>query len=186
MVRHFQERPIPLEVVKDILRLALHAPSAGFTQGWAYVVVTQENLRKQVGRIQGEDDYYAKRRFHKFVSEAPVLIVACVSEKLYHDRYRQPDKLQEDGTEVAWPTPYWYFDIGAACMLVLLAAVDKGIAAAFTGVFRVEEMRHLLGIPAYFHPVGVISLGYPAEDVKSPSLKRGRKPLEEVVHYEHW
>ena len=71
-------------------------------------------------------------------------------------------------------------------MLIFLAAVDEGLVAAFTGVERVEEMRKLLGIPEHFHPVGVISLGYPAEDVKSSSLKRGRKPVTEVVHYEHW
>lgn len=185
MVRNFQPRPVPIEAVERILTIAQHAPSAGFSQGWAYVVVTDELIKKDVGRVQGEEDYFAKR-FHKFVSEAPVLIVACTSEQLYHERYREPDKLREDGTEIFWPTPYWYFDIGCACMLVFLAAVDEGLVAAFTGVERVEEMRKLLGIPEHFHPVGVISLGYPAEDVKSSSLKRGRKPVTEVVHYEHW
>lgn len=185
MVRNFQPRPVPIEAVKRILTLAQHAPSAGFSQGWAYVVVTEEPIKKEVGRVQGEEDYFAKR-FHKFVSEAPVLIVACTSEQLYHERYREPDKLHEDGTEIHWPTPYWYFDIGCACMLIFLAAVDEGLAAAFTGVERVEEMRKLLGIPEHFHPVGVVSLGYPAKDVKSSSLKRGRRPVKEVVHYEHW
>lgn len=185
MVRNFQPRPVPIEAVERIMMLAQHAPSAGFSQGWAYVVVTEEPIKKEVGRVQGEEDYFAKR-FHKFVSEAPVLIVACTSEQLYHERYREPDKLQENGTEIHWPTPYWYFDIGCACMLIFLAAVDEGLAAAFTGVERVEEMRKLLGIPEHFHPVGVISLGYPAKDVKSSSLKRGRRPVKEAVHYEHW
>jgi nitroreductase len=71
-------------------------------------------------------------------------------------------------------------------MIIFLAAVNQGLASAFTGVFRVNEMKKLLGIPEHFHPVGVISLGYPADDVKSPSLKRGRRPLNQVVHYEHW
>jgi nitroreductase len=185
MVRNFQPRPVPTEVIERILTLAQHAPSAGFSQGWAYIVVTDEPLKKEVGRVQGEEDYFAKR-FHRFVSEAPVLIVACTSEQLYHKRYRESDKLQEDGTEIHWPTPYWYFDIGCACMLIFLAAVDEGLAAAFTGVERVEEMRKLLGIPEHFHPVGVISLGYPAKDVKSSSLKRGRRPAKEIVHHEHW
>jgi nitroreductase len=185
MVRNFQPKPVPREAVERILMLAQHAPSAGFSQGWAYVVVTDEHTKKKVGQVQGEEDYFAKR-FHKFVSEAAVLVVACTSEQLYHERYRQPDKLQEDGTEIHWPTPYWHFDIGCACMLIFLAAVDEGLATAFTGVERVEEMKKLLGIPEHFHPVGVISIGYPARDVKSPSLKRGRRPAEEVVHYEHW
>jgi len=186
MVRNFRSQAVPKVSVDKILDLALHAPSAGFSQGWAYVVVTSEPLRKQVGELQGENDFYAGKRFHKFISEAPVLVVVCVSEKIYHDRYKERDKVKEDGTEIEWPTPYWYFDIGCGCMLIFLAAVNEGLASAFTGVFRVNEMKKLLGIPEDFHPVGVISLGYPAEDVKSPSLKRGRRSVAQVVHFEHW
>jgi len=186
MVRNFQPKLVPKEKVSRILSLALHAPSAGFSQGWAFVVVQDANLRKQIGDLQGEADFYAGKRFHKFVSEAPVLIVACASEKMYHDRYREPDKLKDDGTEIDWPTPYWHFDIGCACMLIFLAAVDEGLASAFTGVFRVQEMKKLLSIPDHFHPVGVISIGYGAKDIKSPSLKRGRRTIEQVVHYERW
>jgi len=186
MVRNFRPDPIRADLIDSILELALHAPSAGFSQGWAYVVVTEQKLKKKIGELQGEVDYYASSRFHKFISEAPVLVVACTSEKIYHDRYREPDKLNEDGTEIEWPTPYWFFDIGSACMLIFLAAVDKGLAAAFTGVFRVDQMKQLLGIPDHFHPVGVLSIGYAAKDVKSPSIKRGRRPVKEVVHYEHW
>jgi nitroreductase len=186
MVRNFQVKPVSSEAVSSLLELALHAPSAGFSQGWAFVVVTKDDLKRQIGELQGEKDYYASSRFHKFVSEAPTLIVACTSEKIYHDRYQEPDKLQEDGTEIEWPTPYWFFDIGCACMLIFLAAVNQGLASAFTGVFRVQQMKQLLGIPDHFHPVGVISIGYAAKDVKSPSLKRGRKSTKEVVHYEHW
>ena len=186
MVRNFRPDQVQKETVERILGSALHAPSAGFSQGWAYVVVTGQSLKEQIGVLQGELDFYAGKRFHKFVSEAPVLIVACASEKMYHDRYREADKLNEDGTEIEWPTPYWYFDIGCACMLVFLSAVNEGLAAAFTGVFRVADMKTLLGIPDHFHPVGVISIGYPAPDKRSPSLKRGHRPVNEVVHYEHW
>jgi len=185
MVRNFQRKPVPPEAIERILTLAQHAPSAGFTQGWAYVVIIDDSMKRKVGQIQGEEDYFSKRR-HKFVSEAPVLVVACTSEQLYHDRYRESDKLQADGTEIHWPTPFWHFDLGCACMLIFLAAVNEGLATAFTGVERITEMRKLLGIPEHFHPVGVISLGYPAKDMKSPSLKRGRKHFNEVVHKEHW
>ena len=142
MVRNFQQRPVSPAIVDSILELALHAPSAGFSQGWAYVVITEAELKKKVGEIQGESDFYA-HRFHKFISEAPALIVACASEKVYHDRYMEPDKVKDDGTEIEWPTPYWYFDIGGACMLIFLAAVEKGLATAFTGVFRIDQMRKL-------------------------------------------
>ena len=185
MVRNFKREPVNLEKVQRILELAQRAPSAGFSQGWAYVVVTQPDLRRKIGLLQGEDDFYAKRH-HKFVSEAPVLIVACVSERLYHERYHEPDKIREDGNEIDWPVPFWYFDLGCACMLIFLAAVNEGLATAFTGIYRTKEMSELLRIPPHFQPVGVISIGYPDRDVKSPSLMRGRRPAHEVIHYEHW
>jgi len=56
----------------------------------------------------------------------------------------------------------------------------------FSGVKRVKEVKELLGIPDHFHPVGVISIGYGDKDVKSPSLKRGRRAWHEFVHYEKW
>jgi len=186
MVRNFQHKPIDRSTINRILEIAQHSPSAGFSQGWAYVVVTDPDLKKRIGRIQGEEDFYAAKRFHKFVSEAPALIVVCTCEQLYHERYREADKLKEDGTEIEWPVPFWYFDIGCACMLIFLAAVSEGLATAFTGIFRAEEMRRLLDIPTHFHPVGVISIGYAAMDRKSPSLRRGRRPMNEIVHYEHW
>ena len=185
MVRHFTTEPVPPETINGILELAQHAPSAGFSQGCAYVVVTDPEVKKRLARHQGEEGYHAAG-FHNWISEAPVAIVACVSEKLYHDRYSEPDKLDEQGREIDWPTPYWFFDIGASSMLVLLGAVDAGLAAAFTGVPDVKGVKELLGIPAHFHPVGVISVGHGAKDVRSPSLKRGRRPFSDFVHYEKW
>lgn len=185
MVRHFTTEPVPPEVIEGILELAQHAPSAGFSQGSAYVVVTDPEIKGRVAKLQGEEEYSAGG-FHRWISEAPVAIVACVSEKLYHDRYNEPDKLDDQGKEIEWPTPYWFFDIGAGCMVMLLAAVDFGLAAAFSGVSDIRGIKELLGIPGHFHPVGVVSVGHGGKDVKSPSLKRGRRKASEVVHYEKW
>ncbi|HKM76828.1 MAG TPA: nitroreductase family protein [Candidatus Bathyarchaeia archaeon] len=185
MVRNFQRKRIPIEKIDKILNLALHAPSAGYTQGWAYVVVTDQKIRRSIGELQGESDFYAKRK-HKFISEAPVLIVACISEKLYHDRYREPDKLKSDGQEIEWTVPFWYFDIGGACTIILLATVNEGLAAAFTGIFHQQQMKELLGIPNHFLPIGVVSIGYPKKDVKSSSLRRGARSRKDVIHYDRW
>jgi len=116
-------------------------------------VVRDKERKKKLAELQGEEDY-VKEGFHPWISEAPV---ACVSEKIYHDRYNEPDKLV-NGKEIEWPTPYWFFDVGASCMIVMLAAVDLGLASAFSGVKRVKEVKELLGIPDHFHPVGVIDL----------------------------
>ncbi len=185
MVRHFAKRSVSPKALARIMELVQHAPSAGFSQGSGFVVVTRPAMKKKIGALQGETGYVGAG-FHHWISEAPVDIIACVSEKIYHDRYNEADKLDEDGKEIEWPTPYWFFDIGAGCMIILLAAVDSGLAAAFSGVVDPPAMKKLAGIPDHFHPVGVISIGYPAKDKRSPSLKRGHKPSEQIVHYEHW
>ena len=185
MVRNFTEDPVSDADLGKILELALHAPSAGFSQGWSYVVVREESARRAVGRVQGEEEYGAGG-FGNFISKAPVLIVVCASEEAYHERYQEADKVNPDGTEIEWPTPYWIFDVGAATMIILLAAVDLGYSAAFTGSSDPNGIKSLLGIPREYHPVGVISIGKGAKDKRSPSLKRGRKPVDQVVHFEKW
>src|SRR5437588_5090590 len=96
MVRHFTSEPVAAEVVERMLELARHAPSAGFTQGQSFIVVTRPELKRAIGRLAGEEEYAASG-FHAFVSEAPVLVIPCTSEAAYHRRYQEPDKLQEDG-----------------------------------------------------------------------------------------
>ncbi len=176
MIRAFKPLPVPEEKVGRIVELAQHYPSAGFSQGMAFIVVTEP---ERVRRI---------RELNRLRGDAPVLMVPCVSEKLYHDRYHEPDKIRPDGTEIEWPVPYWYFDAGCASLLILLAVVDGGLAAYLAGAFRPDLLRKELGIPDDFVPVGVISIGYPDYDrhVPSPSLDRGRRPLSQVVHSQHW
>ena len=185
MVRHFSKDPIPDRDLNKILELAQHYPSAGFSQGVAYVIVKEPTARKKIGHLQGEEEYVSSG-FHSFISEAPVVIVVSVSEQVYHKRYQEPDKLQAGEKEIPWPTPYWFFDAGAASMIILLAAVDLGYAAGFAGVSDLQGLRDLLKIPAEFHPVGTISIGKRLPDKKSESLKRGRRSSREVVHFEHW
>jgi nitroreductase len=185
MVRHFRDEPVPPEAIERILDLAKQAPSAGFTQGQSFVVVTRPEVKREIARLCGEDEYVASG-FHPFVSGAPVLFVACVSEAAYHRRYQEADKVQDDGSEIEWPVPYWHMDIGCSVMIVLLAAVDEGLDAGFAGAHDLDALRALLGIPAEVTPVGVIPIGYRAPDTPSPSLKRGRKAEAEFVHRERW
>ncbi len=185
MVRGFLDTPVPAEVVDGLVETIRHAPSAGFAQGVAVVVVTEPERRRAVARVAGEERYTSAGH-RPWISEAPVQIVLCTSEEVYHRRYREPDKLRADGAETEWPIPYWHTDAGAALMLLLLAVVDAGLSAAFVGVYRWRELQALLGIPAEFVPIGVVLIGYGAPDKRSPSLARGRRPLAEIVHREAW
>jgi nitroreductase len=88
-----------------------------------------------------------------------------------------------------WTVPYWYVDAGAAMMLLLLAAVDEGIAAAFVGGGKVDHLRELLSIPETFTPIGVALLGHAAPDAaqfRGSAATRKRRPATEVVHRERW
>jgi len=185
MVRNFAEKPIDPETIKRIVELTRHAPSAGFTQGQSFVVVTNPETRKAIAETCQEEEY-VKSGFDPFISKAPVLLIPCTSEAAYHRRYQQADKVDDDGNEIEWPVPYWFMDIGCAVMIALLAAIDEGLVTAFVGSKDLKKLRSIISIPDEIHPVGVIAVGYRAEDVPSPSLKRGRKADEEYVHYESW
>jgi len=185
MVRNFADKPVDPEIIDRILELTRHAPSAGFTQGQSFIVVTRPELRKAIADTCEEEEY-VQRGFAPFISKAPVLLIPCTSETAYHRRYQEADKVNQDGTEIIWPVPYWFMDIGCAVMIALLAAIDEGLVTAFAGSKDLDRLRSLLNIPAEVTPVGAIAVGYRAQDVPSPSLKRGRKPGEEYIHRESW
>lgn len=185
MVRHFKPDPVPQDVLDRMLSLAQHVPSAGFSQGQAFVVVRAPATRQALADLCGEA-HYVTQGFHRWISEAPVVVIACTSESAYRRRYQEPDKHRAGEPEMVWPVPYWHMDVGCSVMVLLLAAVDAGLAAGFAGIRDHGTLRALLGIPEEMTPVGAIPIGYRDQDVPSPSLKRGRKALTDFVHFDVW
>ena len=185
MVRHFTAEPVAPEAIERILATAMRAPSAGFTQGQSFIVVTEAATKQAIARLCDEQDYVTSG-FDPFISEAPVLLIPCADEAAYHQRYQEADKLDEQGQEIVWPVPYWIMDIGCSVMLILLGVVTEDLAAGFAGAHDLDGLRTLLGVPATVTPVGVIPVGHPAPDTRSPSLKRGRKAPDEYIHRERW
>jgi nitroreductase len=104
----------------------------------------------------------------------------------YLDRYAEPDKGWTDRDEKRWPVPFWDIDTGFASLLMLLTAVDAGLGALFFGVVDAPAFRAAFGVPDEYTPIGAIAVGYAAPDTPSPSLKRGRRTVEEVVHRGAW
>jgi FMN reductase [NAD(P)H] len=184
MVRNFSPEAISDEVLERVVQAARRAPSAGFSQGTAFIIVTEPELRSAIADLCDEPEYVAAG-FDPWISKAPAHIVVCVSEEAYHQRYREPDKVDEDGNEIDWPVPFWWIDAGAALMLVLLTAVDEGLAAGFLGT-DAEDLRSLLGIPDAMVPIGIVTVGHPAPDRRSGSLKRGWRPDDQVIHWQTW
>jgi nitroreductase len=185
MVRHFADEPVARPVLERIAAAAQRTPSAGFSQGQRLVVVTDPARRRAVAEAVEEEEYVAAG-FDPWLSRCAAQFIPCVSEQVYHDRYREPDKLDDAGDEIEWPTPYWWMDVGCTVMMVLLAAVDEGLAAGFAGAHDIDRLRASAGIPADYHPVGVIPVGRPLPDRRSPSLRRGWRPLDEFVRWDDW
>lgn len=183
MVRNYRDDPIDGEALTRVAAAALRAPSAGNSQGVSVVVVTDEQRRQAIADLADEAAYVAAG-FDPWISRAPAHIVISVSESIYHERYREPDKVDDSGEEISWPVPYWWVDAGAAMMAVLLAAVDEGLAAGLLGVHSIPDLKVLLEIPDEYSPLGVITVGHPAPDRRSKSLDRGQRPIEETLHFE--
>ena len=184
MVRNYDPgRPVPRAVVDDLLALAVRSPSAGFTQGWHFLVLDDDAARERFWAVTA--DHRVADSWLLGMGNAPVLIVALSDKSAYLDRYAEPDKGWTDRDEVHWPVPYWHVDTGMASLLMLLGAVDRGLAGCFFGVpaDKVAAFRTEFGVPERMTPVGVISLGYPAPDRRSPSLRRGRRLPADVTSY---
>jgi nitroreductase len=187
MVRSFERREVPAEVVERILRNAQRAPSAGFSQGWAFLVFEGQAQTQQYWDAVGPNDHDAFTWQDLF--NAPLLIVCLSNKSAYLDRYAEPDKGWTDRSESHWPAPYWDIDTGMAAMLILLTAVDAGLSALFFGVppEKIELLRSTFGIPAELQPIGTVAIGYgKPNDPPSPSLKRGHRPIAEVIHRGRW
>ncbi|BCJ52753.1 hypothetical protein Asp14428_42280 [Actinoplanes sp. NBRC 14428] len=187
MVRTYDpDRPVPPELVDKLIRHALRAPSAGFSQGWGFLVLQKPEDRDRYWSVTAPDgpadSWLARMR------TAPLLIVALSNKSVYLDRYAQPDKGWADRDETRWPVPYWDVDTGFAALLMHLTAVNEELGSLFFGVpaERVAAFREAFGIPDEFTPVGSLAVGYPAPDKRSPSLRRGHRPVDEVVHHGRW
>ena len=185
-VRRFEEGGVPRETIEGIARLAQRTPSAGFSQGQRLIVITDPERRRVAETC--DEAAYVDMGMGSWISECAAQFVPCVSEAVYHRRYQEPDKLQADGTEIDWPIPYWWVDIGATMQNVMLAAVAEGLGCGFAGgpAESIVALKLHLAIPGEFWPIGVMPVGKPLRDVRSPSLKRGWVPFEDFARWERW
>jgi len=184
MVRAYRsDRPVPVETLTGLLQLAVRAPSAGFSQGWDFLVLLDPADRDRFWQVT-TDEAGPPDPWLLGMRTAPALVVCLSDRERYLDRYAEPDKGWTDRDPGRWPVPYWDVDVGMAAMILLLAAVDAGFDGCFFGVPPAHQAAALdaFGVPADRRIVGVVSLGHGAPHPRSPSLRRGRRPLAEVAH----
>ncbi len=163
MIRAYTSEPIPGEKIQRLLRYAVRAPSAGNLQPWEFIVIKDPSVKEQLTRAAfGQTQ----------VSMAPVIIATCANVARSSNRYGERGVF------------YSLVDTAFASLLILLGAVDEGLGACFVGAYRPEEVSKILALPDHVRPVGLITLGYPAE---KPRRRPGsRIPLKNLVHYDRW
>ncbi len=189
MVRTYADRPVDPAAVTRAVDNATRAPSAGFSQGWGFLVLDEpadvQRFWEATTDPDGEPDAWLTG-----MREAPVVVVPCSSKAAYLDRYAESDKGWTDRDEARWPVPFWHIDAGMASLLILQTVVDEGLGACFFGIPPEYDaaLREAFDIPDRFDPIGAITIGHPAasEGVAGSPRRRPRKQLGSVVHRGRW
>jgi nitroreductase len=190
-MRRLKPDPVPDSVIRQLLDLAICAPSGGNRQGWSFVVVRDPATRARLGELYREAwgeliklPYYADaskappdspagrmlasaRHLSEHLGEAPVLILACI--------------VVDAGTR---PNLTTGASVYPAVQNLMLAARALGIGSCLTTIhrFRDPQVKALLGIPADVETAALIPLGYPRGKFGPPP----RRPVTEVAYSDRW
>jgi nitroreductase len=179
MVRRYLPDPVDPAALARIARAALQGPRAGQAEGISVVVVTDQEERAALAGLARETEWAAKGHA-PWLSPAPAHLVLCVDPAAYRRRYAESDK---DPSALA--VPWWWVDGGAALALMLLAAVDEGLAAGFLGAHALPGLAAALGLPPGVEPLGVITVGHPHPD-EAPARRRPRPGEATLLHHDVW
>jgi nitroreductase len=137
-IRKFKDKPIPRELITELLRAAMSAPSAVNAQTWIFIVIDD---RKLLDEIPTYSPYASMCR------EAPLAVLIC------------------GDTSLEKAPGFWVQDCSAATQNLLLAAHAVGLGAVWTGVYpvkdRVEGFRKAFGLPDNVIPLAFVPIGYP-------------------------
>jgi len=180
MVRTFSDKPVGGASLARILDNSVRGPSAGFSQGQSFLVLTDADDRARFWAVAGD-------AVAESAQSAPLVIVPMSCKRVYLDRYAEPDKGWTDRDEARWPVPFWHIDTGMATLLILQTVVDEGLGAVYFGIIpeRVQPFRDEFGVPADQEPVGAVAIGHDAEPEKR-DLRSKRRPAADIMHYGRW
>jgi nitroreductase len=190
--RYLSAGPVPDEVIWAILDAAVRGPSGGNRQDWAWVVVTDPEIKRQVAEWyrEGWDHAYGQRR-------EQILAAPPAADGLSRRSFLAAEHLARHIEEA----PVWIFPVlrhaagsgnprlGAsiygAVQHLILAARAFGVGTTLTTLYsrHEDELRPLLGLPGDALTMGLLPLGYPA---RGRWAQPRRRPLGEVVHWNRW
>lgn len=170
-VRHFDlSRPVPEELLKEILEAARLAPSAENAQPWRFIVIDEPDIRTRLVQECFKGIYAFTRRV-----QAPVYLALCGVRGL-----------TDRGGRLLTSVSYTYIDCGIAGEHAVLAATELGLGTCWIGLFDRRRARKLLGVPRGVELVALIALGWPADPTRKPPATRGRKPLAAIAWHGSW
>ena len=156
-VRKYQDRPVPPELLEQLLAAAMSAPSARNAQPWHFVVIDDRELLAEIPRINP----------NARMAAAAAAILVCGDLKLEKS------------------AGFWVVDCAAATENLLLAAHALGLGAVWTGIHprqqRVEGFRRMLQLPENVVPHSLVPLGYPAEQPEAADRYRADR-----IHRNGW
>ncbi|MCM8765498.1 MAG: nitroreductase family protein [Candidatus Omnitrophica bacterium] len=157
-IRSYLDKPVEEEKLKRILEAGRLAPSAKNLQEWRFIIVRDKTTREKIMQAA---------KGQRFVSEAPVVIVACAVNTDYKMTCGQ----------YAYP-----IDVAIALAQISLKAVEEGLGTCWIGAFYEDKVKEILAIPNEVRVVELMTLGYP-KGIPQPTE---RKKWEEIVCYEKW
>lgn len=178
-VRKFQDKPVPQEILCDILEAGRLSPSGGNEQPWAFGVITEPDLIRQIAQIA--------HRQH-WIESAPLLIVLCTipvvdslgGRDIQMQRYPEfAQKILEMDADLYWALNQEEHQTKIVGSHMALAALEQGIGSCWVSRFHVRELAQLLNLPAGYLPSEILVFGYPAEQQETVP----KKALDELVFY---
>ncbi|MFZ5884793.1 MAG: nitroreductase family protein [Chloroflexota bacterium] len=158
-VRKFKDEPLPDDVVRTILNAGRRSQSSKNEQAWQFIAIRDKSILKALSECGTWAGHLA----------GAALGVAILT----------PDPTAKFQT---------MFDAGQAAAFMQLAAWELGVGSVPASIYEFEKAREILGFPSEWHLRIALSFGYPADEEKlsAPPKKGGRRPLEEVVHWDRW
>ncbi len=157
-VRSYKSTPITESDLKQIIEAGRWAPSSGNTQPLELVVTENEKEKKKIAKAANNQS---------FISEAPVVIVACANVPRTQKRYGERGK-----------NMYIFQDTAAAIQNMLLKAYSLGYGSCWIGSFQNEKVENIIDAPEEIKAVAIVTFGIPEETPSTPN----KRSSEEITH----
>ena len=178
-VRKFQQKPVPEKALGDILEAGRLSPSGGNEQPWAFGVITEPDLIKQIAQIACNQSW---------IESAPLLIILCTlpvadssgGRDIQMQRFPEyAQKIAEMDADLYWSLNQEEHQTKIAGTHMALAALEQGIGSCWVSRFNVRQLTQLLNLPTGYLPSEILVFGYP----DSPQKPARKKSLDELVFY---